>query len=142
MAQIYIFYFLIAPIFDLNRLVTGILALSLYEASFVGEIIRGAIRSVPRRQWEAGRALNLSAGHIVVYIIFPQALRLMIAPLTNVAINLLKHSSIVSVIAIYELTTTARDAISDTYVTLEIWILIACFILDVSGDFCHHIQIY
>ena len=127
LAQIYIFYFLIAPIFNMDRWVVGVLALSLYEASFVGEILRGAIQSVSNRQWEAGRSLNLSTYRIVTRIIFPQALRIVIAPLTNVAINLLKHSSIVSVIAIYELTTTARDAISDTFLTLEIWIIIACF---------------
>lgn len=126
LAQIYIFYFLVAPIFNLDRWVVGILALSLYEASFVGEILRGAMQSVSRNQWEAGRSLNIPERHIIVRIIFPQALRLMIAPLTNVAINLLKHSSIVSVIAVYELTTSARDAVSDTFVTLEIWIMIAC----------------
>ncbi len=126
LVQIYIFYFLIAPVFNMDRLVVGILALSLYEASFVAEILRGAIRSISKHQWEAGRALNLGTYHIVTKIILPQAVRIIIAPLTNVAINLLKHSSIVSVIAVYELTTTARDAISDTFLTLEIWILVAC----------------
>ena len=125
LVQIYIFYFLVAPIFNMDRWIVGILALSLYEASFVGEIVRGAMQSVSRQQWEAGKALNMPDHYILVRIIFPQALRLMIAPLTNVAINLLKHSSIVSVIAVYELTTTARDAVSDTFVTLEIWIVVA-----------------
>lgn len=126
LVQIYVFYFFIAPMFDMDRWVVGVLVLSLYEASFVGEILRGSIQSVSRGQWEAGLALGIKPWCVVWRIIIPQALRLMLAPLTNVGINLLKHSSIVSVIAVYELTTTARDVISDTFVTLEVWIVVAC----------------
>lgn len=135
LVQIYIFYFLVAPLFNMDRWVVGILALSLYEASFVGEIIRGAIGAVSQNQWQAGYALNLPKHRIVTKIIFPQSVRLMIAPMTNVAINLLKHSSIVSVIAVYELTTTARDAVSDTYITLEIWIIIGALYWLLAGVF-------
>ena len=119
----------------MDRFVTGVLVLSLYESAFIGEIIRGAISSVSKTQWEAGRALRLSQPIIVYKIIMPQALRLMIAPLTNVSINLLKHSSIVSVIAVFDLTTAGRDIISETYIAMEIWITVAVFYWLISASF-------
>ena len=125
LVQIYLMYFLIAPMFSLDRFFVGILVLSLYEGAFVGEIIRGAFSSVSKHQREAGYSLSLRPIVIMTKIIFPQALRLMISPLTNVSINLLKHSSIVSVIAISDLTTAGRDIISETYLALEIWLIIA-----------------
>ena len=62
-------------------------------------------------------------------------MRLLIAPMTNVSINLLKHSSIVSVIAVQDLTTVGRDLISETYLTMEIWIAIAFLYWSLSSIF-------
>ena len=137
LVQVYCMYFLISPMFNMDRFVTGVLVLSLYEAAFIAEIIRGAVSSVRKTQWEAGKALGLSE-HVIIYkIIMPQALRLMIAPLTNVSINLLKHSSIVSIIAVFELTTAGRDIISETYTAMEIWITIAAFYWLISACFSY-----
>ena len=137
LVQIYCMYFLISPMFNMDRFVTGVLVLSLYESAFIGEIIRGSILSVSKTQWDAGRALRLSQPVIVYKIIMPQALRLMIAPLTNVSINLLKHSSIVSVIAVFDLTTAGRDIISETYIAMEIWITVAVFYWLISASFSY-----
>lgn len=125
LVQIYLMYFILSPMIGLDRFFTGVIVLSIYEGAFVAEIIRGAIGSVNKGQWEAGYALGLKPNVIVRKIIFPQALRLLIGPMTNVSINLLKHSSIVSVIAVQELTTVGRDLIAETYLALEIWIAIA-----------------
>ena len=135
LVQIYLMYFILAPMFGMDRFVTGVVVLSMYEGAFVAEIIRGAIQSVSRGQWEAGQTLGLKTRVIVYKIICPQALRLMIGPMTNVTINLLKHSSIVSVIAVQDLTTVGRDLISDTYLTLEIWLAVAFLYWLLSGVF-------
>ena len=135
LVQIYLMYFILAPMMGMDRFVTGVVVVSMYEGAFVAEIIRGAIQSVSRGQWEGGYSLGLSTRVIVYKIICPQALRLMIGPMTNVSINLLKHSSIVSVIAVQDLTTVGRDLISDTYLTLEIWLAVALLYWLLSGAF-------
>ena len=135
LVQVYLIYFILAPLVSLDRFATGVLVLSIYEGAFVAEIIRGAIQSVSRGQWDAGYALNLKSSSIVRKIIFPQALRLLIGPMTNVAINLLKHSSIVSVIALQELTTVGRDIISETFLALEVWIAVALLYWLLSAAF-------
>ena len=135
LVQIYLMYFILAPMMGMDRFVTGVVVVSMYEGAFVAEIIRGAVQSVSRGQWEGGHSLGLSKRVIAYKIICPQALRLMIGPMTNVTINLLKHSSIVSVIAVQDLTTVGRDLISDTYLTLEIWIAVAFLYWVLSGAF-------
>ena len=133
--QVYLLYFILAPMINLDRYVTGILVISIYEAAFVAEIIRGAIQSIERGQWEAGYSVGLSTRIVVRKIVFPQALRLLVGPMTNVTINLLKHSSIVSVIAVSDLTTTGRNLISETYLAMEIWLVVAVLYWIMSGVF-------
>ncbi len=88
----------------IDRWWAGVLTLALYEGAFAAEIIRGAIVAVARGQWEASMSLALNRLDTYRYIILPQALPLMLPPLTGVLVNLVKHSSIVSVIAIFDLT--------------------------------------
>lgn len=127
--QVSMFYFVLAPIIGIGRFWTGVLALSLFEAAFIAEIVRAGILSVPQSQWEAGTSLGLSRFTIYRHIALPQAFRLMLPPLTGAAISLIKDSSIVSVIALFELTTAGRDAISLTYMSFEIWLTVAAIYL-------------
>lgn len=127
--QISMFYFVLAPIFGIGRFWTGVLCLAIFEASFVSEIIRAGILAVPLGQWEAGASLGLSRFNIYRKIILPQALRIMSPPLTGAGISLIKDSSIVSVIALFELTTAGRDVISTTFMSFEIWLTVAAIYL-------------
>lgn len=127
--QISMFYFVLAPIIGVNRFWTGVLSLSLFEAAFQSEIIRAGILAVPVGQWEAGMAVGLSRLRILRHIVLPQAFRIMLPPMTSAAISLVKNSSIVSVIALFELTTAGRNAISDTYMSFEIWLTVAALYL-------------
>lgn len=127
--QVSMFYFVLAPILGIGRFWTGVLALALFEAAFIAEIVRSGILSVPQSQWEAGTSLGLSRFTIYRHIALPQALRLMLPPLTGAVISLIKDSSIVSVIALFELTTAGRDAISLTYMSFEIWLTVAVIYL-------------
>lgn len=130
--QILIFYFIVGRIFDIPRLWCGILTLALYEGTFAAEIIRGAIQSIPRGQWEASTSLGLSSYSTQRYIILPQTLPLVIPPMAGVLVNLVKHSSIVSVIAIFDLTTEARTIAADTFMSFEIWLTVAVMYLAVT----------
>ena len=135
LVQIYLMYFILSPIFGMDRFATGVIVLSIYEGAFVAEIIRGTIQSVNRGQWEASYSLGMNKFNALIKVILPQALKLLIPPMTNVSINLLKYSSIVSVIAVADLTTVGRDLISETYLTLEIWIAIAVLYWILAGGF-------
>ncbi len=125
LVQLFLFYFVLAPIFGVDRFWAGVLCLSFFEGSFAAEIIRGGIQGVDKGQYEAGDAVGFSAWDKYRYIIIPQALPLILPPLTGLLISLIKHSSIVSVIAVAELTTEGLNLISDTFMAFEIWFIIA-----------------
>lgn len=132
LVQIYLFYFVLAPILDLDRYAAGVLALGLFEGAFAAEIIRAGILSVPKGQWEASSSLGLSRARTYRFVILPQALRIMLPPLTSLAVSLVKHSAIVSVIAIFDLANEARSIIADTFLTFEIWLTTAAIYLVVT----------
>ena len=125
LVQLFMFYFVLAPIFGIDRFWAGVLCLSAFEGSFAAEIIRGGIQAVDRGQNEAADATGLSKFDKYRYVIVPQALPLILPPLTGLLISLIKHSAIVSVIAVAELTTEGLNLISDTYMAFEIWFIVA-----------------
>ena len=125
LVQLFMFYFVLAPIFGIDRFWAGVLCLAAFEGSFAAEIIRGGIQAVARGQYEAGDATGLSKFDKYRYVIIPQALPLILPPLTGLLISLIKHSAIVSVIAVAELTTEGLNLISDTYMAFEIWFIVA-----------------
>ncbi len=132
LVQLYLFYFVLSPIFGVDRFWTGVICLTFYEASFVAEIIRSGIESVDRGQWEAGDAVGLNRRDSYRYIVLPQAVPLMLPPLTGQIINLIKHSAIVSVIAVADLTTEGRNIIADTFMSFEIWFTVAAIYLVIT----------
>ena len=125
LVQMLVFYFVISPIVGIDRFWTGVLCLSVFEGSFASEIIRAGINSVPRGQWEAAASIGLSRRDIYRYVVLPQAVPLMLPPMTGVLINLIKHSAIVSVIAVFDLTTEGRNVIADTFMSFEVWLTVA-----------------
>lgn len=130
--QVLIFYFIIGRVLGIPRLWCGILTLALYEGTFAAEIIRGAIQSIPRGQWEASKGLGLNGYSTYRFVILPQTMPLVIPPMAGVLVNLVKHSSIVSVIAIFDLTTEARTIAADTFMSFEIWLTVAAMYLTVT----------
>ncbi len=129
LVQMYLFYFVLSPILGIERFWTGVLCLALFEASFIAEIIRGGILSIPKAQWEGGEALGLRPWQVYAKVVLPQALPIMMPPLTNALVNLIKNSAIVSTIAIFDLTTEGRNVISETFMSFEIWFTVAAIYL-------------
>ena len=125
LVQLYLFYFVLSPILGIDRFWTGVLCLTLHEASFVAEIIRAGINSVDRGQWEASDSIGLTRVDVYRFVVLPQAVPLMLPPLTGQIINLIKHSAIVSVIAVSDLTTEGRNLIADTFMSFEVWFTVA-----------------
>ena len=120
--QLFIFYFVLAPTIGLDRFVTGILCLAAFEGAYAAEIFRAGL---PRGQWEAGYCIGLTTPRLYRSVVLPQAIRIILPPLTGQSISLIKDSAIVSVIAVYELTTEGRDIIAATLLTFEVWFTVA-----------------
>ena len=127
--QLFILYFVLAPILGIGRFAAGVLALSLFEGAYASEIFRAGITSVDRGQWEAAHSLGLSLINTYRYIILPQAIRRILPPLTSQAVSLIKDSALVSTIAIYDLTMQGQVIISETFLTFEIWFTVAAIYL-------------
>jgi polar amino acid transport system permease protein len=132
LVQLYVFYFALGPVFELDRYLTGILSLGIFEAAYASEIFRAGILAVGKGQWEAARSLGLSTPVTYRRVVLPQALRIVLPPMTGQAISLVKASAMVSVIAIFDLTTEGRNIIADTFMTFEIWLTVAAIYLLVT----------
>lgn len=93
---------------SIPQAIRGAAALSLFYAAFIAEVFRAGIQSVPREQSEGGRSLGLSESQITRRVVLPQAVRNMLPALGNDLISLMKDTSLVSIIAVRELTQMAR----------------------------------
>ncbi|MCG3204474.1 MAG: Membrane-bound lytic murein transglycosylase F [Elusimicrobia bacterium] len=102
--QLYILYFGIAPYIKLSAIQAAVLGLGLNYAAYEAEIYRGAFLSLSRGQTEAAQSLGFGTLQTLRYVLFPQAFRVALPPMTNDFIALLKDSSLVGVIAVVELT--------------------------------------
>ena len=129
---LYLIYYVIGPIFKFDRYMAAIICLAVYHSATISEIFRAGIKSVAKGQWEAAKSIGMSVAQSYRYIILPQSIKVMLPPLTNEAVQLIKSSAIVSVIAIAELTTIGRNIISDTYMSFEIWFTVAMVYLVVT----------
>jgi len=130
--QLFFIYFVVAPVLGIDRLFAAILALSLFEGAYASEIYRSGIVSLPKGQWEAAHSLGLSTFDTYRKIILPQAIRRVLPPLTSQTISLIKDSSLVSVIAVYEMTMQANAIVAETFLTFEIYFTIAGIYLVVT----------
>jgi polar amino acid transport system permease protein len=126
LVQLFIIYFGL-PQFgvDLSPFWSGVLALALNTGAYNAETIRAGILSVPTGQSEAARSLGMSPGLTMRRIILPQALRLIIPPLGNNFVILIKDTSLVSTITLVELTLTAQRLIGSTYKPFEMYLMAA-----------------
>lgn len=130
-----------API-DLNSIlskpVVAIAALALNEGAYAAEIIRAGISSVDRGQTEAAQALGLRRARVLRRIVLPQAMRVIVPPLFNDTISLLKYTSLVSVIAMPELLYSAQIIYSQNFLTIpllmvaSIWYLVVTTVLSIA----------
>jgi general L-amino acid transport system permease protein len=109
-----------------------LMGLTLYTGTFIAEIVRGGIQSVPKGQWEAARSLGLPTGLALRKIIIPQALRTMIPSLANQYLNLSKNSSLAIAIGYPDLYTTASTTFNQSGRAVEVMILISLTYLAVS----------
>ncbi len=125
LVQLFLVYFVLAPVLDIGRFTSAVLTLSLFEGAYASEIFRAGIVSIHRGQWEAAASFGLSSYHTYRLVILPQAIRWLLPPLAGQAVSLVKNSALVSTIAIYDLTMQGQAIISETYLVFEIWLIVA-----------------
>jgi len=133
LVQIFIAYFFVGTVFDLSRNVAGVGALALFAGAYVAEIVRAGIQSIPRGQMEAARSLGMTVTQAMMDVILPQAFKRILPPLSGQFISLIKDSSLVSVIAITDLTKSGREIITSTFATFEVWLVVAAMYLLVTS---------
>jgi polar amino acid transport system permease protein len=133
LVQIFLFYFIVANIFELDRFIAGILSLGIFFGAYVAEILRGAIQSIDKGQLEASKSLGISDFQAMRYIILPQAFKRALPSLVGEVIALVKDSSLVSVISITDLTKVGKEIVANTFSAFETWIVIAIIYLSITS---------
>ncbi len=120
LVQIFIFFYVIADGLGIeNRYVMGVLIMSLFSGAYISEIIRAGMESVGKSQRDSAKAVGFTSYQTFRYVIFPQALRQSLPALAGQFANLIKDSSLLSVIAISEFTLNAQEVNALTYSTFE-----------------------
>ncbi len=110
----------------------GVLCLGFFAGAYVAEIVRAAIESIDRGQTEAALSQGLTRAQVFRHVLFPQALRRMVPPLTGQFVSLVKDSSLLSVIGLLELTQRSRELASSTYTVFEVYLPLAVLYLVIT----------
>ncbi|NLB17719.1 MAG: amino acid ABC transporter permease [Syntrophomonadaceae bacterium] len=124
--QIFLLYFGVLPLlYDNDPISSAIIALGLNSAAYIGEIVRAGIQAVDPGQIEAARSLGMNQRQSMTYVVLPQAFKIVIPPLINEFIALLKDSSLVSAITVPELMHRGDLVFANTYQATWIFASIA-----------------
>lgn len=128
------FIFYVGPQFGirLSPWVSGMIAIGLHYSAYLSEVYRAGIEAVPKGQWEACRAINMSTRDTYVRVIIPQALPLSIPGMGNYLVGIFKDTPMLSVIGVAELMQTANAIGSETYRFLEPFTLVGVIFLALS----------
>ena len=110
----------------------GIITLGFFGGAYVTEIVRGALESIDKGQTEAAMAQGMKRSQVFRLVLFPQAVRRMVPALTGQLINLVKDSSLLSVVSVVELTQAGDDLYSKNYATFEVFFLVALLYLAIN----------
>jgi len=128
------FFFIATPSLGLHlsAFSAGTIGLTIYTSAFIAEAIRSGILSVPKGQMEAARSSGLTYGQTMRMVILPQAIKIVVPPIGNQFINLVKNSSILALIAGAELMYMADLISAKTYVVFDVYIFVALFYLIIT----------
>lgn len=117
------FYLLTEVGVHMTAFQAGLFALTVFCSTHVGETVRGSLQSLPRGQMEAGKAIGLTYPQIFAYVLTPQALRQALPSWVNTATEIVKASTLLSVIGVAELLLTAKEIIARNFLTMEFYLL-------------------
>ena len=132
LVQIFLFYFIVANIFEIERFMAGVLSLGIFFGAYMAEVLRGAIQSIDKGQLEASQSLGMTYFQSMRHIILPQAIKRALPTLVGEMIALVKDSSLLSVISITDLTKVGREIVANTFSPFETWIVVALMYLSIT----------
>ncbi|MEA4908688.1 MAG: amino acid ABC transporter permease [Chloroflexi bacterium] len=112
-----------------NPMGMAIIGLTFCYAAYMSEIYRAGIQSIPKGQMEAARSLGMSHTQAMRYVILPQAVRVVLPPVGNEFVSLLKDTSLVSVVAVADMTRRGREFMAANYIPIQTWIMVALLYL-------------
>ena len=127
LVQLYLVYFGLATVLDLNDFVSGVIAVSVNTTAYIAEIIRSGIQSVDKGQMEAARSMGLPKRMAMRQIILPQAMKNILPAIGNEFATLIKETSIVSLIGIHDLMYSS-DTVRGATFTVFIPLLMTAFL--------------
>ena len=111
--QIFLFYYIVGTAFGItNRILCGVLILSVFEGAYIAEIIRGSLLSIDSTQLEAAKAVGFTKNQIITLVILPQLTARTLPALTGQFASVIKDSSLLSIISVIEITQTIREITS------------------------------
>jgi His/Glu/Gln/Arg/opine family amino acid ABC transporter permease subunit len=137
----FVYYLLPLTGIDLPPFWGVVLVMACYYAAFMSEAFRAGILSLPQAQWDAARSLGMSRRQMLHIVIFPQAMRLAAPPFINLCINLIKATSLVSIVGLWELTMASREVVERTLAPFQIFLAAAalyfciCYALALYGKY-------
>jgi His/Glu/Gln/Arg/opine family amino acid ABC transporter permease subunit len=141
LTQLFVIYFGLGQIgFRISPLPAAIVGFGLNGAAYLAEIYRSGIESVPRGQTEAGSAIGMTKHQTMIWVILPQAIRISLPPIGNYGVGLLKDSSIAVAIAAPEITFAATNLINQTYLSTQIYLLMALLYIAMSLPLSHLVR--
>jgi polar amino acid transport system permease protein len=112
-----------------NPIVMAILGMTVCYAAYMSEVYRAGIESIPKGQMEAARSLGMNYFQAMWYVILPQAIRVILPPIGNEFVTLLKDSSLVSVVAVADLTRRGREFMAANFIPIQTWMMVALLYL-------------
>lgn len=123
---IVMFFYVVVPLywFQIDGFTAGTIGLTIYTSAFIAETVRAGISSVPKGQMEAGLSTGFTYSQTLRYIVLPQAIKIVIPPLGNQFINLVKNSSVLAMVAGLDLMYQGDLIASETFNTFDTYILI------------------
>jgi polar amino acid transport system permease protein len=132
LVQIFYIYYALGRFVHIPDLLSAIIAMAVCYGAYMGEVVRGGIQSIPKGQTEAALSLGMTRGQTMRYVVFPQAFRVILPPVGNEFIALLKDSSLVSILAVADLLRRGREFASESFAYFETYTLIALIYLIIT----------
>jgi polar amino acid transport system permease protein len=115
--------------FQADPITMAVLGLTICYGAYMSEVYRAGIQSIPKGQLEAARSQGMTYFQAMRYVILPQAVRVILPPVGNEFISLLKDSSLVSVVAVADMTRRGREFMSTNFDPIETWLMIGLLYL-------------
>jgi polar amino acid transport system permease protein len=115
--------------FKTNAISMAILGLTICYSAYMSEVYRAGIQSISKGQMEAARSLGMNYFQSMQHVILPQAVRVIMPPVGNEFITLLKDSSLVSVVAVADMTRRGREFMAANFIPIQTWVMIALLYL-------------